>query len=415
LWLELLAVLAALAWLWIRRPGQSPWPRDRLLWLVAGLVVLVPLLQLVPLPPQIWHNLPGREAELAGLQLVGAGDSWQPLSTSPMRTLASLLSLGPPLLVLAMAAALNAHQRRWLVATVAALALLSALVGTLQLAGGNGFRLYDASPRFLLIGFQANRNAEADVLLIGMLALAALAVALPGKWGAGGRRHRPRWLIAAGFVLALATVLTASRMGIALIPVVLLCAAMIVAYDPERRWPKSFRTIAAVALAAIVLVLALLQSNVRLQGIAARFGLAGEGRAELWSDSLYVLAQYWPVGSGMGTFVPNFIAAEPLEAVDLTVPNRAHNDFLELAIEAGLPGLLALAAIAALLVVMALRAWRQRPEDRPQVLFGVAVLLVIGLHSLVDYPLRSMALACFAALGAAMLAAPPPRPDRHLA
>ncbi len=59
---------------------------------------------------------------------------------------------------------------------------------------------------------------------------------------------------------------------------------------------------------------------------------------------------------------------------------------------------------------MALRAWRKRPEDRPQVLFGLAALLVIGIHSLVDYPLRSMALACFAALAAGMLATPPRAP-----
>jgi O-antigen ligase len=252
-------------------------------------------------------------------------------------------------------------------------------------------------------------------LLVGLLALAALGAALPGKWNAWGRKERARWLSAAGLVLVLATVLTASRMGIALIPVALFGAAMIVANDPERRWTKTFRTIAAAGLAVIVLGLALLQSNARLQGVAARFGLAREGRAELWGDSLYVVAQYWPFGSGMGTFVPNFIAAEPLEAVDLTVPNRAHNDFLELSIEAGLPGLLALAAIVGLLVFMAMRAWRQRPEDRPQVLFGLAVLLVIGLHSLVDYPLRSMALACFAALGAAMLAAPPRRTEERSA
>ena len=74
----------------------------------------------------------------------------------------------------------------------------------------------------------------------------------------------------------------------------------------------------------------------------------------------------------------------------------------------------ALAVVIALLLAMAFLAWRRRPQDRAQVLFGVAMLLVIGLHSLVDYPLRSMALACLAALGAAMFARPPaPAAERH--
>ncbi len=140
-------------------------------------------LQLVPLPPQIWTALPGRETQRAALQLVDAGTSWQPLSTSPSRTLASLLSLGPPLLVFAMAGAMDARQRRWLIATVAAMALLSALFGALQLAGGpNAVRLYAASNPMVVTGFQANRNAEVDLLLIGLLALAPLSLALPGKW-----------------------------------------------------------------------------------------------------------------------------------------------------------------------------------------------------------------------------------------
>jgi O-antigen ligase len=412
-WLELLAALVALAWVWLPRPGRALLPRDRLLWLRAALVVLLPLAQLVPLPPSLWTALPGREVELAALRLVGAGDSWQPVTTSPMRTLASLLSLGPPLLVLLMTAAMSARQRRWLIATIAAMALLSALFGAAQLAGGSAaVRLYPGSQPFVVTGFQANRNSEADVLLIGLVALAPLMLALPGKWDDLGGRVRGRALLAAGLVLVLATVLTASRMGIALIPVALLGGALVLAQGAGR---GSLRALAGGALLLLAAGLVLLQSNARLQAVAARFGLTRDGREELWTDSLYVIAQFWPFGSGMGTFVPSFIAAEPLEAVNASVPNRAHNDYLELAIEAGAFGYAALAAVALVLATMAARAWRTRPDDRPQVLFGLAVLLLIALHSLVDYPLRSMAPACFAAVGAGLLAAPLGRNRRHSA
>ena len=98
------------------------------------------------------------------------------------------------------------------------------------------------------------------------------------------------------------------------------------------------------------------------------------------------------------------IAAERLEVLDPTSPNRAHNDFLELAIEGGLPALIVLLAIGAVLVRAALHGLRQgSAAQQVQVLFGCGALSLLCLHSLVDYPLRSMALAALAAVAAGML------------
>ena len=94
------------------------------------------------------------------------------------------------------------------------------------------------------------------------------------------------------------------------------------------------------------------------------------------------------------------------------MPNRAHNDFLEWAIEAGAAGLMVLAAAVAIVLCLGWRAWRRRPADRPQTTFALCTLAIIGLHSMVDYPLRSMALACIAGLAAGILAAPPARARR---
>jgi VIT1/CCC1 family predicted Fe2+/Mn2+ transporter len=53
---------------------------------------------------------------------------------------------------------------------------------------------------------------------------------------------------------------------------------------------------------------------------------------------------------------------------------------------------------------MAYKSWRLQPARRAQVLFAMGVLFVISLHSFVDYPLRSMALACLAGVAGGMLA-----------
>ncbi|WEK45586.1 MAG: O-antigen ligase family protein [Candidatus Andeanibacterium colombiense] len=409
--IELLAGVAALAWLWQR--GAIRVPTDGKLWLVAAAVVLLPLIQLIPLPPSIWHALPGRATEVAALRLVGAENSWQPLTTSLPRTLASLLAVMPPVILLLMTGALRPSERRWLVAATVAMVLLSALIGAMQLGGGeSGPRFYDQSPPSLVLGFQANRNSTADVMLIGLLALAAF-------WAGRDRTpKRPPSLAAnaglagaAAALIALACILTSSRAGLLLLLPTLAAAWALVADTEQRPWQRFLPAIAAAGFVMAIGAL-LLGHNPAIERVAARFSMTDPPRELLWDRTVYAIGQYWPVGSGMGTFVPSYLAFEPLEDLDPSVPNRAHNDFLELTLEAGVLGLALLALTAALVGWMAYRAWRDRPEDRGQVGFGFAALGIIALHSLADYPMRSISLASLAAVAAGMLAAPP-RPRRE--
>ena len=106
-------------------------------------------------------------------------------------------------------------------------------------------------------------------------------------------------------------------------------------------------------------------------------------------------------------FTPVMMAMERLEVVDPTLPNRAHNDYLELAIGAGFPGLAVAAIVAAIIAVAAFRRLRRPiPNARAQTLFALGTLSVMALHSLVDYPMRSMALAALAAFATGLLFQP---------
>lgn len=397
---QLFAAAALAAWAFAAEGSTAR--HDWRLMVVAGLIAIPPALQLIPLPPALWHALPGREAMRASLDLIGLGADWRAMSIDPARTLASLLSLIPPLLVMVMAARLAAPQRRLLIWVVAGMALLSVLVGAAQIAGGgSGFLSFYGSSDGILYGFQANRNAEVDVLLIGLLALAAGWVSLRDM-----RATPPFWLfVGLGAVLLLGAMLTASRAGIALaLPALGAVAAII---RPPRLTAAKFtarRLLLAIAstLAPIALA-AVLWRNAAIGRVAARFQIEGEFRPELWRDSLYAIEQNWPFGSGLGTFYPAFVPAERLEVIDNLLPNRAHNEFLELALEGGLP-LLACWLVAALLVGFAL--WRALRTDhgapREQALLALGILSVTLLHSLVDYPFRSMALASLIGLGAGM-------------
>lgn len=401
---ELAVQLAAAALLlaWCFHGRGAAFPVSAQAWALVVLLLVIPLIQLAPLPPALWHRLPGREHELAALTLVGSGESWRPWSMAPARTLASLLALAVPAIVILMVAALDRTGRAFVVAMVAAIAGLALLVGAAQAAGGqsNAFRFYVPDVGYLN-GFQANHNSAADVFLIGMVAAVATIRELATR---KLRDVRTRALLAAAGgcvgLFSLGVVLTASRAGTALLPVAWL--GVLVLLKP---WLKVSRR-GAMAAGVVVLLgaAAALTTNGVIQRVLARYDFEGEFRPQLWKDALFAVWQYAPVGSGLGSFVPVFIGAERLEVVDATLPNRAHNDYLELATEAGAIGVVIVAVIAALLSRQFLRAVREPSErERMQAVFAGVTLAIIALHSAVDYPLRSLSLASIAAVAAGVL------------
>lgn len=414
MWLQTLALIAAIIWIWTGAGEQPLLPRGAQVWLIAGIIVLLPVLQLLPLPPSVWQALPGRGPQAEALALIGEEGSWRPLSLAPLSTLASLLSLIPPLLLLMMVAAIDAKGRQQVIVAVAVVAVLSAFVGAMQLAGGElAPRFYAGGHTMGITGFHANRNAAADVLLIGIIAVGVVAAASIGRFPHLGQyRVRPQpslglWLFSLVLILllALAVIFTGSRTSIALIPLAF-AACWIAVRSPSMAQPRAMAILAGGSVLLIGLVMILWQLP-SLQWVTARFAASGDPRFDLWRDGLHAAGLYWPAGSGIGTFTHAILPVERIEAVDATVPNRAHNDYLELLVEAGATGIAALLAVGSLLAALAWRAWHGRTQDRAQVIFGLAVLAILGLHSLVDYPLRSMALACLAGTGVGMLAPPP--------
>ena len=406
--LELLAAGFALAWLFVPSAGLDWQQIPKSAWWVAGLVAVVPLLQLVPLPPLIWHALSSRTLEVQALGLIGAEDTWRPWSLAPSRTLASLLSLAPPLLMLLVTSALARSGRLWLVRTIALMALATLILGAAQLSAG------DASPLHLydvivpqLTGFQANHNATADVLLVALASVPVVLRDLVARRIVADRAGAVLGIAGAAIaVLTLGVVLTASRMGIFLLPIPLLASIWIL-----RPWlaitPRTFGYGLGGILAVGVLGLVFLRDNPVLAAIMARFDFSEELRPQLWRDGFYVAQKYFPFGVGMGDFVPALIADERLEVVWPSLPNRAHNDYLELACEAGIVGMLALSAISLTLGRALLRKLRGGSGSSITLaIFAGSGLAILALHSLVDYPFRSMALACLGAVCAGLLLSP---------
>jgi len=129
------------------------------------------------------------------------------------------------------------------------------------------------------------------------------------------------------------------------------------------------------------------------------------------------------MGSGLGTFRDVYALYEDHERLDpAAVVNHAHNDYLELFLETGVPGLLLIAAFLLWWARTAVSRWRDNLAD-PYVKAAVIASAALLAHSLVDFPLRTAALSAKFAAAVAMMAGgnrPAParsadlRPTRHL-
>ncbi|HOB13927.1 MAG TPA: hypothetical protein PKN09_06770, partial [Novosphingobium sp.] len=114
--LQLAAAVVALGVVASPRSWQSLRSAPRLAWVIAGLIALVPVLQLIPLPSGLWQALPGRANQVAALELVDADGGWRAITLSPARTLSSLLVALSAGLMLVLTAALDPRGRARLIA-----------------------------------------------------------------------------------------------------------------------------------------------------------------------------------------------------------------------------------------------------------------------------------------------------------
>jgi len=122
-----------------------------------------------------------------------------------------------------------------------------------------------------------------------------------------------------------------------------------------------------------------------------------------------------PFGTGLGSFVPVYATVEKATDIFGGYANRAHNDLAELLLETGLFGAILLLVFLAWFLSRAAAVWLSAPAELAPahaMLQRAATLVILLLlaHSLVDYPLRTTALAVVFAFASAILIAAPPSP-----
>lgn len=410
----LLAVLAVRA----IETGRLPtalWPG-----IIALAIVLLPLVQLIPLPPSLWTLLPGRAPFAATFHTAAIPLPWLPISLDPAATWRTTVSLLPPLAVFLATVNVGFAARRSMSLVLIGFGVASVLLGLAQLAQGpsSPLRFFPITNVEASVGFFANRNHYA-ALLYSLVPMSA-------AWLVGfyetGRRQRVFGSIVGALVyvtLILGIGMSLSRAGVALAALATFGGLLIASVRSRHH---------RLARGALALVLGASFLGVLLVVQFASFDLFDRLDQGVLSDLRFPIAEitiaaarpFQPFGSGLGTFEAVYRMAEVPDALLASYINHAHSDWLELWLEGGWAVIAMLFAFLVWALTAGVRVWMADVShgtlvDRALAWAATVTITLLALHSAIDYPLRTTAIMVVFAYCCALLVPPPSiaRAQRH--
>lgn len=241
-------------------------------------------------------------------------------------------------------------------------------------------------------GFFPNRNHTATLLVMGAMVATGLLLQA-GKRSEAGLLALS--LVALVLLLPALVFSTISRAGVLLVAVGMPAVWLISGADYLRG--RAAAIFALVCLAAVV-VLVIPATHVKDRLVHKAGDLIGEtnegrpgrldGRLEIFADTATMIRDQPWTGWGAGQFEPVFPQYRRLAAnMDDFRNLHPESSWLWLAAESGIPGTLALAALAGGLLIAGVRACRKGPDKALRAGCVVAAAVPI-FHSLVDVPLH---------------------------
>jgi O-antigen ligase len=249
------------------------------------------------------------------------------------------------------------------------------------------------------VGFFANANHMATLLVIALPFLAALAAAAKG---ASIQRYSAFIVLtaSAGLVILVGVALNGSLAAYGLVLPVLAASALIIV--PRGSAIRSaLIVIAAVLLAAAIAFIA--TSSIGSSSLGSEAATSVQSRQEILATTMRGVKDYFSLGSGLGSFRDVYPLYEDSAGVGGTYVVHAHNDYAELALEMGCAGIVLLILFLLWWGAALRRVWGTAGNGSFARAASVASAAILA-HSLVDFPLRTAAVSAAFGMCLALLA-----------
>lgn len=392
---------------------NTQWSRAMTAFVALGCALITwAIFQTIPLSPGIWTELPDRTLVSESWVLLGLeSNRAYPISFIPSETRTAIMGFLPALatllLILAVGRKVAGPYLYWAIPIFGA---ASALLGIAQVttSADQFLRWHSITNPTFATGVFANANHQSTLCLMCIPFAAALGSRLRRDWSGGDDDVGKAAFVGGLFLLNTVGVLTAgSFAGYSLLVPALIFSFFLFART-ERSSEKRNHAPLIISAAIVLGSIALVASSPVLDGLGVTSFEDGDlSRLGVWRTSTSMAETHLITGTGLGTFTETYRLYESDANLTSRYINNAHNDYLQIVIELGVPGILVPGAMLVLFFICFARTWmgREDEEFRFRRASAVAVLIPI-LHSVVDYPLRTPAIACLATVCLVLMIAP---------
>ena len=367
-------------------------------------------LQSIPLPREIWMAIPGRSLIAEGYEVLGQSPPALPISLDVEDTLTTIGYVLTPLFIIALSLRIGMRRLRgilpWFLAT---LGVAAVIFGLLQVFDGRESMLYfyEFTSNGLPVGFFSNVNHQASLLLMMLPFALFLLSELSQDWsGADGNVALAILIVAIVFMLLVGIFGAGSVGGYAIIAPVLILAFLASRASSRKGMGRTMQLGLIGAFAIGVLLVA---SSPVLEGLGVTSFSDGDGsRYNIWQTTLRAIEDHWIFGTGLGTYESVIPLYEDPDTVTATFVAKAHNDFLQLVMETGIIGVAFIGVCLIWFLQRFISVWGTGRGGTTEALrkFAFISILAVALHSIVDYPARTPAIAAVLGLCLALVSIP---------
>lgn len=373
-------------------------------------IIAIGVLQSIPLPSGIWQMLPGRSLVAEGFERLGQPAPALPISLDVEATFSTLGYVLTPLFVIVLSARIGMRRLRALAPWfLSILGVCTVIYGLFQVFDGreSSLYLYEFTSKGLPVGFFSNVNHQASLMLMVFPFTLYLLSELGQDWrDADGSVALAIVIVAMAFMILVGLFGAGSVGGYAILGPIALLGFLASRKPGKNGMGRSGQIGVLVAFALGALLVA---SSPVLEGIGVTSFSNGEGsRYSIWNITVTAIGDHWLLGSGLGTYESVIPLYENPDTVTATFVAKAHNDYLQIIMEGGLLGGALLLFSLFWFGQTFLKIWGKSRGGSTQALrkFAFVALFAVMLHSIVDYPARTPAIAAVFGLCVALVTIP---------